>query len=107
MKIIEKNGFLIGLRDTGDQQHYLGLKVSQQPTDKLLFKQFNPKGKTGESLIKEELLASSIQKGVDKFNADTGNEFFVLEVEYVPFDSPSYDVYTIMSEAILNRGLQA
>lgn len=105
VKIIEKNGFLIGLRDTGDQQHYLGLKFGKHPSDKLLFKQFTPKGKTGESLIVEELLAASVQRGVDKFNTEKGTEFFVLEIEYVPFDSPSYDVYTIMSEAILSRGL--
>jgi hypothetical protein len=107
MKILEKNGFLIGLRDTGDQQHYLGLKVGKQPSDALLFKQFRPKGKTGESLIDEELLAASIQRGVDKFNVEKGTEFFVWEIEYVPFDSPSYDVYTIMSEAILSKGLHA
>ncbi|MEJ2463483.1 MAG: hypothetical protein P8098_17915 [Candidatus Thiodiazotropha sp.] len=107
MKILEKNGFLVGLRDTGDQQHYLGLKISKRPSDKLFFKQFIPKGKIGKSLIDEELLAASVQKGIDKYNNERGTEFFVLEIEYVPFDSPSYDIYTIMSEAILSRGRHA
>lgn len=105
MKILKKNGFLIGLRDTGDQQHYLGLKVSKHPSDKLLFKKFIPKGKSGESRIDEDLLAASVQRGIDRFNNEKGTECFVVEIEYVPFDSPSYDVYTMMSEAILSRGL--
>ncbi len=105
MRVISRNGFLIGMRDTGDQQHYLGLKVSEQPTDSVTFIQYNPKEKKVDPSIDEVFLAESVKIGIKKYNADKGTALAVTEIKYVPYDLPNYDVYTIMTEAILSKGL--
>jgi hypothetical protein len=88
------------MRITGPSHNLLGLSFSQ---DALVAVALEKLPGWSEQEIDEGLLKQAVLSSVDEANAAQGTDYHVSRIQYVPTDTPSPEIYSLLARFIVER----
>ena len=94
MRVFLEDGFLIGLRDTGCQQTFLGLRIEVGQSDDLpIVIRWNGREGVKDGPDNDVAIAQLVNIAVQDFDSDFDTKFKITHLKYDPadpFDAVSY-----------------
>lgn len=103
MKFITEDGFVVAMRDDGDHQNYLGLKLSEHVTDQAVVIEAHNIRNASDNLFDLDKLRLSVLSAVNEYRINTNRLIAVIAIRYVPGDPQIDAIYKEMALALMHR----
>lgn len=105
MNVIKNDGMYKTARISGPKHNYLALALTAVTPTEVKIRPRIAHG-CGPYDIDESKLLAAVTEGVEDGNRDTGRTLSVDCLEYVPTDTPDYQVYKELARAIIQSASQ-